>query len=455
MKSNVGKFIKNPKKALITLSLPIFIGMFVQTLYNLVDTFWVGRLGAASIAAITFAFPVFFILLSLNSGAGIGASQRISRLLGEKKKAEAENTAVHGLIISAVMGLLVLIIGIFTIRPIFRLLGAGEAVLSLSVSYMSIILIGVFFMFASFMMNSIFAAQGDTRTPMKVQISALILNAILDPIFIYSFGLGVAGAAVATVISFIFSVLLFWHYLQKKSYLKVRFCCYKFSWQTIREILSIGVPASLMMVLMSVYLAVITKLMAYYGTEVVAAFGIASRLESLAIMPLVAISLSLTTLVAMFYGAKRLDLVKDMSWYGVRLGIYMTGAVAVLFFAMPGVFLGIFTDNKSLIDIGSIYMRVEVLTYPLMAIGVIVARIAQGLGKGMPGLIINIIRIVVIAIPLGYAFVYILGYGFVSVAWAMVAGGFVSSAYALIWLARELSILSAKNKILGTKRQPA
>ena len=207
-KNKIDEFIKAPKKALFTLALPIIIAMLVQIMYNIVDTAFVGRLGAEAIAALTFSFPIFFVLIALNSGIGVGISSYISRLLGAKNKKEAENAASHGLLISLLFAFIIFFIGIATLKPLFVIFGAADSVLELSIDYMSIILLGVFFMFPAYVINSIFSSQGDTKTPMKIQISALFLNIILDPIFIYVLGLGVRGAAIATVISFMFSFIL-------------------------------------------------------------------------------------------------------------------------------------------------------------------------------------------------------------------------------------------------------
>ena len=203
MKNNrVDQFIENPRKALIKLSLPIVVAMVVQIMYNIVDTAFVGRLGAEAIAAFTFSFPLFFILISLNSGIGIGVNSVISRYLGSKNQEGAENAAVHGILISLFFGLIIIVIGMLTLKPLFLLFGATENVLNLAMGYMLVILLAVIFIFPSFVLNSIFSAQGDTKTPMKVQILALLSNIILNPIFIYVLGYGVVGAAVATLISF-------------------------------------------------------------------------------------------------------------------------------------------------------------------------------------------------------------------------------------------------------------
>ena len=440
MKNNrVDQFIDNPRKALIKLSLPIVVAMVVQIMYNIVDTAFVGRLGAEAIAALTFSFPLFFILISLNSGIGIGVNSVISRYLGSKNQEGAENAAVHGILISLVFGLIIIVIGMLTLKPLFLLFGATENVLNLAMGYMSVILLAVIFMFPSFVLNSIFSAQGDTKTPMKVQIFALLSNIILDPIFIYVLGYGVVGAAVATLISFSLALILSIYFIRTKSYLHVSLKNFKFSPLLIKQIFYVGVPASFMMLLMSVYIMFINRFMAHFGVEYVAAFGIASRLESVATMPIVALSMATLTLVGMFYGARRPELIKNISYYGLKVSIAFTSSLGLLFLIFPHLFLRIFTSDISLLGISSDYLRIDVFTFPLMAIVLISSRILQGMGLGLPGFIINFVRIFIFAVPLAYLFVFVLGYGYLSVAVAMVIGGIASSVVAIFLLKMKLN----------------
>jgi putative MATE family efflux protein len=433
-KNRVDEFLVNPRKALFTLAIPMIAGMFVQIMYNIADTAFVGRLGADAIAALTFSFPLFFILISVNSGIGIGMSSLISRLLGAKNKDEAENVAMHGLLISISMAIVISVVGILTLGHVFRGFGASETVVPLAVDFMSIILFAIVFMFVSFIINSLFAAQGDTKTPMKMQITSLVVNIILEPIFIYVLGLGVKGAALGTLVAFVVSLSIGIYFIRKKSYLRLRWSAFKFTPRIIKEIYSVGGAATLMMLLISVYTMFINRFMSHYGTEYVASFGIVVRLESVATMPVMALSMALVTLVGMFYGAKRFDLLKDIIHYSMKMGVLFTSTVGALFFLMPYPFLRIFTPDANLLSLGSAYMRLEVFTFPLMIISMLVSRAMQGMGFGLPGLILNLIRVIIVAIPAAYIFVYILGYGYMSICVAAILGGVASNIVAFIWL---------------------
>lgn len=432
--NNVDHFMKDPKKALIKLSIPIMVAMLVQTTYNIVDTAYVGRLGSQAIAALTFSYPIFFLLISINSGISVGVNSKISRLLGSRKKKEAENTAIHGILISIIAAAIISAAGITFLEGLFILFGVSNTVMPLAVSYMLIILLGTVFMFPGFLIAGIFTAQGDSKTPMKVQIAGLILNIILDPIFIYTFNYGVAGAAIATVISFAFSLILSLYYLHKKSYLHLHIKNFRYSNKIINDIFKVGAPAGLMMIFMSFYMMFLNWFIAIFGTEYVAGFGIASKLESLMVLPIISISMALVTVCGMCYGAKRYDLLKDVSYYGIRTTVVLTSAIGIILFAFPGIVLMIFTNDTNLINIGSRYLQIAVFSYPLIAITFNSIRILQGIGKGMPGLVINAVRVFIVGIPLTYILVFLLKTGYLSVPIAMLAGSAASAVISLIWL---------------------
>ncbi len=438
MSTRVEEFIADPRRALVTLSVPLAVAMFVQTMYNIVDAAFVGRLGAEAIAALSFSFPLFFILVALTQGLGAGLNSTISRLLGAGRLEEAEKAAGNGLLLSLALAAVVLVLGLATVQPLFALFGAPPRVAGLGSQYMSIIYLGTAVMFPAFALNSIFSAQGDTRTPMKVQVVGLVLNAVLDPIFIYPLGFGVRGAAIATDISLAVTLILYAVALRRRSVLRLSRGAFRVSWPLCGEILRVGGPAALMMVLLSIYVMFLNGFMIHFGTPTVAAFGLVTRLESFASLPIGALSVGLLTLVGMFYGAKRFDLLKRLSREGLRAGIVLTSAIGLVMFLVPSLFLKIFTTDKDIVRLGSAYLRVDVFTFPLMSTTMIISRVLQGLGMGTPGLVITLIRVFIVVVPLAYVFVYVFGLGYLWVAGAMVVGGLISNLVGYLWMMRAL-----------------
>jgi len=430
----IDQFIENPKKGLFLISWPIMIGFLVQTLYNIIDTVFVGRISADAIAALTFSFPLFFIIMALTGGIGAGVNSRISRYLGEKKIKAAENTAVHGLILSFVVGTTMIVLGLIFLKPLFILLGAEGNVLKLALDYMNIVMVGFFFVFGLFLFHSIFSAQGDTKTATIGQVAALILNIILDPILIYVLGWGVKGAAIATAVSFFFGFLLMGYFIRTRSELHLNKESFEFSWKIVREILFVGLPASMMMLIMSFSLIFINKIMVTFGTEYVAVFGMIFRFESLVMLPMVALSLGLLTLVGMFKGAGQSAKIKEITVYGAKIALasaFITGAILFFF---PQYLFRIFTDDPALIMLITNYVQISVFALPFAGISIIASRVLQGMGKGLPTMIINLVRMVLVGIPLAYLFVFIFGYGYLSVALAMVIGSFAAAMVGYFWL---------------------
>lgn len=432
--NKVDKFISNPKKALFVLATPVLISMAVETAYNLFDTAFVGRLGSDAIAAVSFAGPLFFLLIAINAGISTGMSSMIARFLGAKNRESAENTALHALAISIFFALLSSLAAFYILRPTLSLFGATGNVLELAAKYLQIIFVGTIFMLPSFTISEIFSSEGNTMLSMKIQIYALIVNTILDPILIYYLRLGVSGAALANVIATMLSLAASIYYLKNKSYLSLNLKYFKFSPSIIKEITVIGVPSTFMIFLISFYIVFLNKFMAHFGTDYVAAFGLVSRLEGVAILPPFGFSVALLTLTGMFYGAKRYDLLNKITYYSINISVLFSIFIGVIFFAWPKFFLSLFTSDQNLLSLGSQYLRLDVITFPLMAVIFTATRALQGLGTGVPGFVSNLIRIFVFAVPLSYVFVYKLNLNFLSIAYAMILGGIAASLVSLVWL---------------------
>jgi len=199
--SKVEEFIANPRKAVWKLALPVMFGMAVQTIYSIVDMIFIGWLSGDAIAALSFNMPLVFFSIGITFGLGAGATSVIAQFLGAKNKRDADNTAEHALLIGLVLGVLIPIIGLIFKREIFSILGASVEIQELAIQYFQIIALGFIFTILNVQFRSIMTGEGDTRTPIYFLASGTVINLILDPILIFSAGLGIAGAALATIIS--------------------------------------------------------------------------------------------------------------------------------------------------------------------------------------------------------------------------------------------------------------
>ena len=414
--SRLNKFLENPSKALWTLAIPIMAGMGIHTLYNIVDMIFIGRLGGEEIAGIAFNMPLFFLVLGLTMGLGTGVTASIARFIGKDNKAEADNSAEHAVamafFISLVLTSLVFLFG----EEILSFFGAEGLILSIAWDYLRVISIGLPFMVFSGFFRSILAGEGDMKLPMIVAGLGTILNIILDPIFIFNldhyggigFGMGVQGAAVATVISqsIVFFIFMYMLFIKEHSYITFRLKDFYPSRIILWDIIKVGLPASLSMVVMAVGQGVFNKILIHFSADTVAAYQVAGRIDMLVFLPIFSIAAALTTLVGMFFGAKEYDVLRYTVRYGISSAFVITIFSSVLLYLFAPNVIGLFTNEEAIISVAVNFLRLFAFVYPLIAVGITTGRVLQGMGKGLPVLVITIIRVLGVSAPLALLFIF-------------------------------------------------
>lgn len=434
--SRLDGFIDNPSKALWTLAFPIMAGMGIHILYTIVDMIFIGRLGGDAIAAVAFNMPLFFLVLGLSFGVGSGVTASIARFIGEKDKVNADNTAEHavalGLIISTILTTLGLIYG----EGLLQRLGATESVLPLSWDYLKVSLIGLPFMVFSTFFRSILSGEGDMKLPMAVAGLGTILNIILDPIFIFTLGYGVGGAAMASAISqlIVFVIFVYMLFVKEHAYIRFRMRDFSPSIFIIKDIIRVGLPASMSMIIMAFGQLVFNRILVRFSTDAVAAYQVGGRMDMVIFLPIMAIASALTTLVGMFFGAKEIEKIKFIAKYGIIRSMMVTGVLSIILYIFAPLFVKNFTLDVDIQSIAVTYLRFICLIYPLIAIGMTVGRILQGLGKGLPMLVITSVRILALSAPLALYFIMVLNKPIEWVWYAMIISTIVSVAISLIWL---------------------
>jgi len=434
--SRLESFIDNPRKAIWTLGLPVMTGMAVQTLYSIVDMLFVARISVNAIAALGFNLPLFWMAMGISFGLGTGVTAVIARFIGAKDHEAATDVAEHGLLLGLIIGSLFSVVGLLFGKNILILLGTPDVLIGDTLAYFRIIAGGFIFMITGIFLRSIFSGEGDTKTPVKIQITSTVINIILDPILIFGFDLGVQGAALATVLSMLIAVVMYSRVIliKKATLLQLNFKVFKFNPSYIKEIFRIGIPSSLSMIIMSMGGALFNWILVHYSPEVVAGFQIAGRLDQIFFLPIMAIAGSLVTLVGMFYGAKRFDLINNVIKDGLRYGIMIgLGSGLVFYFISPYVFR-IFTDDIVVNEVAVSIIRTFSPFYWLIAIGMISGRALQGLGTGVPSLVITAIRVAVVSGPLAYYFAVILEKPYVWVWYGSVVAIFVAAITSITWL---------------------
>jgi len=393
-------------KLLFKLSTPAIIGMVVQALYNIVDTLFVGRAyGAESVQAIgglSIAFPIQMIIMAFGIILGTGGSSIISRALGARDPERAEKTLGNVFSLSLILSVLIAIPCLFYLDPILRAFGATSGILPYARDYLEIIIAGgVVFVFGIAVQNLV-RAEGNARLAMNAMLIGAGLNIILDPLFIFGFGMGVKGAAIATVLSqAVGSVWLLQYYLKGKGAVRFRSETLKPAPGILKEIGSIGIGSFVMEAAGSIMMIFVYNALSSYGGDVaIAVFGIAMRINSFIFLPLLGMAFGLQPIVGFNYGAKKFGRIVD----AVKLSLAATTAFGLLglltISLFPEQLLGFFSADPEYLAVGKSALVIMVLGLPLIGFNIVATTVFQALGQARPSFLLSLSRQLLFLIPL-------------------------------------------------------
>ncbi len=395
-------------RALITLAVPIVLANILQTAYQLTDTFWVGRLGVDAVAAVSLSFPIIFLLISIGGGFTIAGSILIAQYKGKKEQDNVDHIAAQTIIVALFSALVLSTIGYLLAEPIIRLMGADPAVLSSAVSYLQISFLGTVFLFGFFVFQSVMRGAGDAKTPMLIVLGTVLLNLLLDPLFIFGYGpipaFGVSGAAMATIgtqglAALIGMCLLFsgrYGVHLKKQHLRP-------DKATIKRLFKLGLPASVEQSTRAMSFTIMTLLVASFGTIAIASYGIGFRILSFIIIPALGLSMANSTLVGHNIGAEKIEraaktsrissLIAFMTLFiaGILLFIFATPAAATF---IPG--------NSTVIEESATFIRIMALSFGFIGFQQVLTGTLQGAGNTMLSMMLTIATSWVIRFPLAY-----------------------------------------------------
>ena len=435
---NVDIMLQNPKKALIKMSMPLIVSLLISSFYNLIDAAWVSGLGADALAGVGFFTPVFMVLVGFGNGLGAGAAFAISKYLGEENKTKADNASMHSIFLDIIVSIILTIILLLLLNPILNSMGAGSTI-DYAADYGNIILIGSIFIILSNALYGIFRGEGDTTRPMYAMVASAILNMILDPIFIYTLNMGVKGAAIATIISSIvvILILLYWFYVKKDTFLKPYLINFKFKVDISKDIVKVGIPASIQLLNNAFFAAIFSALLAYVGsTDSVAVYSTGWRIVTIGTTPLLAIGTALISVIAANYGAQNYKNIQIAHRYAMKVSIVIALIVAVLTNVFAGDIAHVFASSGSSVRIASeltSFLSWIVIYYPTMAVGVASTYVFQGIGNGLTAMFQTIMRETGFTILFAVLFGVILGYGVWGAWMGIVLGEIVSNNITMVW----------------------
>jgi putative MATE family efflux protein len=450
----VGILLGDPKKAVIKLSIPIIVAMAVQTIYTLSDTFWVAGLGADALAAIGFSVPFFMIQMALTGGVAVGGGAAISRRIGARDKAGVDNVAVHIFVIMLVLAVALTILGLALVKDLFMYSGAGRTT-DLGVAYARVNFAGSFVFFFTNVANSILRSEGDSKRAMKAMILGSGLNIVLDPIFIYPLGFGVAGAAMSNVISYSISglLMLYWFFIKKDTYVSFKFGSFRFDKAIVWDIFRVGIPSSFEQFALALTALSMNYIIATISsTDGVAVYATAWRITGIAVVPLIGISISLVSVSGAAFGEKNFKKAQNALIYALEVGILVETAIAFIVYFFAPQIAAIFTEAESAARIAPELIRLlKIMTifYPAVAFGMLSASLFQGAGKGTSALIATLLRSLVLTLLFSLLFAYEFGWGLTGVWWGLVAGTIIGSLIAFLWVQMYLRCMIKVGKTGG------
>lgn len=391
----------NELKTIFYFSLPILIGNLFQQLYNVVDSIIVGNyLGKESLAAVGFSYQINFLLVALSTGISMGASVLISRYFGAKKMNYVKKVMDTGFVFSVVLSVLIAVLGIYFSYTILVFFRVPKELLFMANDYLKIIFIGVIPTFAYNALTNILRGIGDSKTPTYILVAATLLNIVLDITFIKIFHWGVSGAAIATVISQLFSfivcmIYMYYHYAE--FYIHIN--SLQLDWQQLKQSLIIGLPATLQQVFIGVGFMSIQFLINGFGTDCMAAYTAASKVDSFAEMPALNLGRALTNFTAQNYGANQKDRIIKGGKYTLFMGIGISLLLSMMICLYPTIFISIFNRDTNILQIGSGYLRIVSAFYFIFAAMQILNGLLLGYGKSFVPMLGSILSLCLLQVP--------------------------------------------------------
>ncbi len=397
-------------KLLLRFSLPGVIGMLVNATYNMVDTIFVGGLGPNAIAALTVVFPLQMVFIAIGAGTGIGSSSLISRRLGEGRVEAANQVVGQALVIILILGILAAIAGHTVGYPLLRVLGASEAIIGDAYLYMIVIASGAIVIFTNMIGNNLIRAEGNPNLPMIAMITGAVINIALDPIFIYVLGMGVQGAAVATILARAVGASIVLTYLfGKRTSFRLKASYFKLNFRLWGQIYAVGGPHTLMSLVGSVAMAVVNNVASGFGPLTIAAYGVFFRITQLGFMPCIGISTGALPIIAYNFGAKKYLRVRSTVHRTVLISTAITMGVSLLAILFPRQIVSIFNRDPEFVHMAAHAMRIAMIGFSLVGAQVAFANFFQGIGKGIPSAVIGISRRLLILVPAILLFAHFFG----------------------------------------------
>ena len=434
--SKLQAFINNPNISLWKLTIPMAIGLFVNSIYILVDTYFLGsKIGTSAISALGYVMPFYFIIMGITFGLAAGTTTMIAQYIGKQDKDRAELVAQNSILMAICFSIVIFTFIYLFGKDLLSLQGIGPDILDLALEYFYIMAYGSCFLIFSIFIRGILIGEGESMLPMWALGIGTIVNIILDPFFID--WLGIQGAAYATIISqiLVVSIFLYFIFLKQSTYIKFSFTNLNFDFQICKEIFHIGIPTSISMLIMSIGLFIMNSI--FIADSDVAAYNLSNRIENFVSLTLIALSSSQVTILGMFYGANRFDLIKPMVRYTLIWSIAIASFFSIIMYFFIEDIAPLFLTASSIQEIEMSdkaiqttiqYFKIMIFVYPFIGITMVSTRAMQAIGKAWPMMATALFRVLVLQCSMSYIFIQVMNKD-INWAWYAIGIACIMSAF--------------------------
>ncbi len=396
LKDDISKLVKK-------LAIPASVGTLFQTLYNIVDTFYAGKISPEALAALSKSFPLYFIIVATSIGVTVAGTSLIGSSIGEKNEKKALKYFIHVIFFGIIISLFITFIGLFFSEKVFYIMNSSKEVTVLGLEYMNIIFLGTIIFILVVALNSFLHAEGDTVTYRNVLILSFLLNIILNPILIFGFlfipSLGVAGIGIATLIAQSVSLLIILIKILKNSRIKhISINYLKIKFLFLIEIFFQSMPIALAIFGYSIAAIIVFSFVGLSGEYAVAGYGAATRIEQVVLLPILGINTAIISIIAQNIGAKFFDRVENTYFVSIKYGIFLMIIAGILVFSLADIVPKFFSSDKDVILYGSMYLKISAIILPAYPIFFLSNGFFMALKRSGKAMINNIIRNVVVPI---------------------------------------------------------
>jgi len=408
----------------VKVAIPSSVGTVFMTLYNLVDTYFAGKISAQALAALAQTFPVYFIIIAIGVGLSIGTTSLIANALGEKNIKKSSYYLAQSIVLAIFASVIVSIIGIYFGPAIILLMNDSQVVMELSMDYLNIIFLGSIFIFIQMAVNSSLSAIGDTKTNRNVLIVSFFLNIILNPLFIFGYGfipaMGIKGIALSTIFSQALGTLYIIYKATKtdlSEYLYIN--CFKPKFQILIDLLKQGIPASVGMMMISVGVFIILFFIGQYGDLALAGYGTAIRYEQIYLLPVLGLNTAVLSIVGQNFGARQLERVSETYNKALIFGCTFMFISGFIIYFTAETAVSLFTNDPEVIKYGTTYLQITALMEPIYPIFFISNALIQGLKKANIVMYLTLGRMVVLPSLILWYLIFYLDSSFAFVFWGL------------------------------------